>query len=407
MRNFALGFVSALILLFLITTPRQFGDSTILTYDSSLKEVVDQINWLTFKTDDCNITCPECPDCSDSNIVYSNNFDTNASGWNSTNGILTVVDGELESSYLSVGERLAYLAIPTKENQWYEIHTKVSSAVVNKLRLAVSETSDTFVNALYIWGWADGFNPVDSNQTTFRFKAVGNYTYIMFGDESSVEGTYTAIDYMHIEKSTKCPEPEPCICDCNTTFAEYTERYKWDVDNASGYVTIVYGGDTIVQGYDDNGSGTISHMDEHVYRRGNIAKCFSDKVGYQVYRELHDSFHRHCCMDTNTETECIAQGGIPAQECIDQNSSRIKELTSANVDISLHEGCMVIIRRGNARFVRSMNNIDFAFVIPKHSTFHIDSGCWNKDGRGTFYQRAKFIDPDEHLIPFKEFWFRP
>jgi hypothetical protein len=97
---------------------------------------------------------------------------------------------------------------------------------------------------------------------------------------------------------------------------------------------------------------------------------------------------------------------VTDQDCISEinNLSKIKKLTSQDVDTSLYEGCMITIRKGNARFVRSMNNKDFAFVISKDSTFHIDSGCWNKDGKRTFYQRADFIKPDKRLIPLKDFF---
>jgi hypothetical protein len=181
--------------------------------------VVDQINWLTFRTDenttecpDCNITCPDCPDCNTTEYIYSDNFnDDTADGWQASTAILTVADGQLTCAHKDSGERLLYLSIQTEVNQWYELYTSVTSAIANNLRLAVS-TTPTFANAPFIWGWPDGFNPQDSNITVFKFKATGTTTYIMFGDKSSTQSTYATINYLRIKKSDECPEPEPCVC---------------------------------------------------------------------------------------------------------------------------------------------------------------------------------------------------
>jgi len=87
-----------------------------------------------------------------------------------------------------------------------------------------------------------------------------------------------------------------------------------------------------------------------------------------------------------------------------QEPVKISILSSDKIDKALKEGCFIQIRKGNARFVRSMNNLDFAFVINKDSTFHIDSSCWNESKKGTFYKRAEFIKPAKKLSSLKDFF---
>ena len=89
---------------------------------------------------------------------------------------------------------------------------------------------------------------------------------------------------------------------------------------------------------------------------------------------------------------------------LDATAQMIRPMTSERIDNALHDGCIVVIRKGNARFMRSMNNIDFLFALDKNSTFHIDSGCWNHDGRGTLYERVEYLPPVDRLSPITEFF---
>ena len=333
MRNFALGFISALVLMFLSFQPTIVGKSVVLNYDSSLRQIIDQVNFLSSNSDcpDCNCTCPEpppCPEppecnCTESEYIYYSDFnDTNRTlaEWEPENAILIVKNSELNCSFRDGGERIAHKKLFLEEDEWYEIRTKVSAVVSNKARLAVSQTPDTYINAPYKWGWQDGFNPSDSNTTVFRFKATGDVMYVMFGDEASASTTYTVLDYLSVKKASFCPEPPPCLCDGNTSeFAYYTEKYHWDRDKATGRVTVVYNGKEIVKDYSGVGDWNVTvidHVDDHVYFRGPMARCYGDYEGYEVRREIHDSFHKHCCADPATEAECLAQGqGIPYSEC--------------------------------------------------------------------------------------------
>ena len=80
------------------------------------------------------------------------------------------------------------------------------------------------------------------------------------------------------------------------------------------------------------------------------------------------------------------------------------KLSSEVIEKKLKKGCMIIIRQGNAQFRRGMSDADFAFIIEDNSTFHIDSACWNEDGKGTFYSRAKFVKQKKKLRPLYSFF---
>ncbi len=286
MRTFITGILAGftlILLAFAIVLSIQSGphSNSVLSYDSTLRQIIDQVNFLSSGSE------PECPVCECNDTVYANDFNTSAPGWIASNALTDLNSSALWCLPFQGGESFCELPLEFTVGEYYSIYAPIHSVVSNDIQLKVS-TGES-------WGWSDGFSREGSLTNKFVFQAKEPHLTLAFGDTHSSIDTHIAIDKFIVEKVQYCPPCEECP-DCNTTepegYALYMDRYRWDEVN--GLVTIVYDGAVVVENYDNHNSGSYTDENEFTYTRGEMKACLSNGVGYEVGRDLHDKVHCHC-----------------------------------------------------------------------------------------------------------------